>query len=152
MSPSTAVPNPSLEEDPLALAEERAALEELARERPIVAERGVAGEEEDEDEDEDEEDEDDEDDDEDVEEDDDADTDEEGYERTPMRDPVAPGPLDTSNRVAETDSATHAAPDVGSDRIVPSTDAEPEGSLDRVKSAALGIQQIEDLEDDAKGG
>ena len=151
MSPPTAMPNPNLEEDPLALAEARAALESLAKERPIVAEPGVAGEEEDEDEeDEDEDDEDDEDDDED--EDDDADTDEEGYERTPMRDPVAAGPLDTSNRVADTDVETHAAPDVGSDRVVPSTDAEPEGSLDRVKSAALGIQQIEDQEDDAKGG
>jgi hypothetical protein len=149
MSPSTASPNPNFEEDPLAVAEERAALESLAKERPIVAERGVAGEKEDEDE----EDEDDEDDDEDDdEEDDDADTDEEGYERTPMRDPVANGPLDTSNRVADTHAETHAAPDVGSDRIVPSTDAEPEGSLDRVKSAAFGIQQIEDLEDDAKGG
>jgi hypothetical protein len=146
MSPSTATQNPNVEEDPRAAAEQRAALEEIARERPIVAERGVAGE------DEDEEDEDDEDEDEDDEEDDDADTDEEGYERTPMRDPVAAGPLDTSNRVGATDPATHAAPDVGSDRIVPSTDAEPEGSLDRVKSAALGIQQIEDLEDDAKGG
>lgn len=147
MSPSTASPNPNFEEDPLALAEERAALEALAREKPIVAERGVAGEEEDEDE----EDEDDEDDDED-DEDDDVDTDEEGYEKTPMRDPVASGPLDTSNRVGDTDAQTHAAPDVSSDRMVPSTDAEPDGSLDRVKSAALGIQQIEDLEDDAKGG
>jgi hypothetical protein len=43
------------------------------------------------------------------------------------------------------------APDVASDRV-PATDAEPEGSLDRVKSGPLGIQQIEDLEDDAKGG
>ena len=46
----------------------------------------------------------------------------------------------------------HAKPDADSDRIVPSTDAEPEGSLDRVKSEPLGIQQIEDIEDDAKGG
>ena len=43
------------------------------------------------------------------------------------------------------------APDVSSDRV-PATDAEPEGSLDRVKSAPLGIQEIENLEDDAKGG
>jgi hypothetical protein len=50
------------------------------------------------------------------------------------------------------DADKHAKPDADSDRIVPSTDAEPEGSLDRVKSAPLGIQQIEDLEDDAKGG
>ena len=41
--------------------------------------------------------------------------------------------------------------DVSSDRV-PATDAEPEGSLDRVKTAPLGIQEIERLEDDAKGG
>lgn len=43
------------------------------------------------------------------------------------------------------------APDVSSDRV-PATDAEPEGSLDKVKTAPLGIQEIENLEDDAKGG
>jgi hypothetical protein len=43
-------------------------------------------------------------------------------------------------------------PNVDSDRRVPATDAEPEGSLDNVKSKPLGIQQIEELEDDAKGG
>ena len=42
-------------------------------------------------------------------------------------------------------------PDVNSDRV-PATDAEPEGSLDCVKTASLGIQEIENLEDDAKGG
>jgi hypothetical protein len=42
-------------------------------------------------------------------------------------------------------------PAVGADRV-PATDAEPEGSLDRVKPAALGIQDIETLEADAKGG
>ena len=42
-------------------------------------------------------------------------------------------------------------PDVSADRV-PATDAEPEGSLDKVKSAPLGIQDIENLEDDAKGG
>ena len=43
------------------------------------------------------------------------------------------------------------APDVSTDRV-PATDAEPEGSLAKVKSAPLGIQDIENLEDDAKGG
>jgi hypothetical protein len=43
------------------------------------------------------------------------------------------------------------APDVDSDRV-PATDAEPEGSIDSVDAAPLGIQEIEDLEDDAKGG
>jgi hypothetical protein len=42
-------------------------------------------------------------------------------------------------------------PDVSSDRV-PATDAEPEGSLDKAKIAPLGIQEIENLEDDAKGG
>jgi hypothetical protein len=49
------------------------------------------------------------------------------------------------------DKQEEAAPDVSSDRV-PATDAEPEGSLDRVKTAPLGIQEIENLEDDAKGG
>ncbi len=40
---------------------------------------------------------------------------------------------------------------MNSDRV-PATDAEPEGSLDRVKTEPLGIQEIENLEDDAKGG
>ena len=52
---------------------------------------------------------------------------------------------------AKNSNSSQAAPDVDSDRV-PSTDAEPEGSLDRVKSAPLGIQEIENLEDDAKGG
>lgn len=60
---------------------------------------------------------------------------------------VAPDPA-----IPDEDADTHAKPDVPSDRVVPSTDAEPEGCLDHVKSAPLGIQQIEDLEDDAKGG
>jgi hypothetical protein len=46
---------------------------------------------------------------------------------------------------------TEQAPDVSSDRV-PATDAEPEGSLERVKAGPLGIQEIENLEDDAKGG
>ena len=41
--------------------------------------------------------------------------------------------------------------DVRSDRV-PATDAEPEGSLEKVKAAPLGIEEIESLEDDAKGG
>jgi hypothetical protein len=43
-------------------------------------------------------------------------------------------------------------PHVDSDRRVPATDAEPEGSLDHVETAPLKIQEIENLEDDAKGG
>ena len=43
------------------------------------------------------------------------------------------------------------AANVESDRV-PATDAEPEGSLDKVKTGPLGIQEIEKMEDDAKGG
>ena len=50
-----------------------------------------------------------------------------------------------------TDDDKQQAPDVSSDRV-PATDAEPEGSLDKVKTAPLGIQEIENLEDDSKGG
>jgi hypothetical protein len=148
MSPSTALQDPIVD-DPHVLEDELAAVEAVAR-RKHDDEIVVAGEKEEDEDEEDEEDEDD--DDEDDEEDDEVETDEEGYERTPVSDPVASsGPLDTSNRVGDTNAETHAAPDVSSDRV-PSTDAEPEGSLDCVKSAPLGIQQIEDLEHDAKGG
>jgi hypothetical protein len=143
---------PAFKEDPCAWAQAIAALD-LEDIRMHMAEEANAGEE-DKDEDEDEDDEDDEDDDEeddDEDEDDDLPVDEEGYQKTPVRDPVAAGRLDTSNRVADTDPDTHAAPDVSSDRV-PATDAEPEGSLDNVKTAPLGIQEIENLEDDAKGG
>lgn len=84
---------------------------------------------------------DDEDDDEDL--DDDVGTDEKGKETLRANGANAIGQMRMQ--------AAQPAPDVGSDRV-PSTDAEPEGSLDRVKSAPLGIQEIENLEDDAKGG
>ena len=151
MSPSTAFQDSNLD-DPYAVEDERAALESLTRQKH-EEETAVAAEEEEEDEDDEEDDDNDDDDvdDDEEDEDDDVDTDEEGYERTPMQDPVSTGRLDTSNRVADTDADTQAAPDVSSDRV-PSTDAEPEGSLDKVKTAPLGIQEIENLEDDAKGG
>jgi hypothetical protein len=44
-----------------------------------------------------------------------------------------------------------AAPDVSSDRV-PATDTKPEGGSSRVKSPPLAIREIENLEDDAKGG
>lgn len=95
----------------------------------------LGGEEDDDDEDLDEdEDEDDEDEDEEDDEDDDVGTDEDGKEILRAQ-----------------DDEPQAAPDVDSDRV-PSTDAEPEGSLDHVKSAPLGIQEIENLENDARGG
>jgi hypothetical protein len=50
-----------------------------------------------------------------------------------------------------TNDEPQQGPNVSSDRV-PATDAEPEGSLDQVKTASLGIQDIENLEDDAKGG
>jgi hypothetical protein len=40
---------------------------------------------------------------------------------------------------------------VSSDRV-PATDAEPEGSLEKVKTAPLGIEEIENQEEDSKGG
>jgi len=50
-----------------------------------------------------------------------------------------------------TDERTQAAPDVGSDRTTP-IEADTEGRRDQVASAALAIREIENLEDDAKGG
>lgn len=143
MSPSISTTIPYHEENPMALAEERAALESIARRNIVAQEIDVAGV----DDDEHAESEDD-----DNYNGDDVPTDEEGYELDKVQAASALSRIDTSNGGSDTEADTHAAPDVSSDRIVPSTDAEPEGSLDRVKSAALGIQQIEDLEDDAKGG
>ena len=44
-----------------------------------------------------------------------------------------------------------AMPDVSSDRA-PAPDAEPEGAYEPGKTAPLGIKDIENLEDDSKGG
>ncbi len=62
--------------------------------------------------------------------------------------PIIDTPKNEDNDEGE---VAQQAPDVSSDRV-PATDAEPEGSLDKVKTAPLGIQEIETLEDDAKGG
>lgn len=43
------------------------------------------------------------------------------------------------------------APDVSSDRV-PAPEAEPGERLDKAKTRPLEIQDIENLEDDAKGG
>jgi len=66
-------------------------------------------------------------------------------------DPAAQGRDDEGNAVAVPAPTTQPKANVSSDRV-PATDAEPEGSLDKVKTAPLGIQEIENLEDDAKGG
>lgn len=89
----------------------------------------------------------DEEDDEDEDEDEDDDEDDVGTGEPGDEKLIAPG-ASANERPFEHESQ---APDVNSDRV-PSTDAEPEGSLDRVKSAPLGIKEIENLEDDAKGG
>ena len=60
------------------------------------------------------------------------------------------GPKTKDANIEDVEEAQQA-PDVSSDRV-PATDAEPEGSLDRVKTSPLGIQEIENMEDDAKGG
>lgn len=98
---------------------------------------------EDEDDEEDDDDDDDDEDDEDDEDDDDVATDEDGKEMLRIRTAQAAG------RISEDEP--QAAPNVDSDRV-PATDAEPEGSLDKVKTAPLGIKEIENLEDDARGG
>ncbi len=48
-------------------------------------------------------------------------------------------------------TAHGAPPDVGSDRLAPSQ-AEPVAGAARAKTPPLKIQEIENLEDDAKGG
>lgn len=70
-------------------------------------------------------------------------------------DPVTTRPDETEESVTRdplrAPEQDQPAPDVDSDRV-PATDAEPEGSLDRVDATPLGIQDIENLEDDSKGG
>ena len=52
---------------------------------------------------------------------------------------------------ADADAESHAAPDADADRNAPTPPAAPD--LDDPQIAKpLGIKQIEDLEDDAKGG
>lgn len=125
-------------------AEQDAALETPTDEELRLLENSPEEEEDDVDLENDEDDEDDEDQDDDLDDDDDdVATDEDGNEMLKVRDPPASAPVP--------DQQAQAAPNVSSDRV-PATDAEPEGSLDRVKTAPLGIQEIENLEDDAKGG
>ena len=53
---------------------------------------------------------------------------------------------------ADADVEKHAAPDVGADRDAPAPPAAPDQGIPQIKKPPLGIKQIEDLEDDAKGG
>ena len=53
----------------------------------------------------------------------------------------APAPAAGIENGADPDEL-QAQPNVSSDRV-PATDAEPEGSIDKVKAAPLGIQEIE---------
>lgn len=106
-----------------------------------LAEAGEVGQEEDEDTDDDDFDDEDEDD----EEDDDVDGDDDDEDEDEEDDDVA------TDEDGKEILKMQAEPNVDSDRV-PSTDAEPEGSLDNVKTAPLGIQEIENMEDDAKGG
>jgi hypothetical protein len=54
---------------------------------------------------------------------------------------------------ADADVERYAEPDVGADREAPAQEAEGRSEGDgHVNKPALGIKQIEDLEDDAMGG
>ena len=61
----------------------------------------------------------------------------------------APQPADEDKRLSS--DRAQPAPDVSSDRV-PAKDAEPGDSPDKNKTAPLEIREIENLEDDAKGG
>ena len=52
---------------------------------------------------------------------------------------------------ANDEKEAQQAPDVSSDRAPPA-DAKPQGNPNAVKKPPLAIEEIEDLEDDAKGG
>jgi hypothetical protein len=66
-------------------------------------------------------------------------------------DPAAEARDDEGNAIPVARPTSPAKSNVSSDRV-PATDAEPEGSLDKVKTAPLGIEEIENQEDDSKGG
>lgn len=66
-------------------------------------------------------------------------------------DPAAEARDDEGNAVPVAQPPSQSKSNVSSDRV-PATDAEPEGSLDQVKTAPLGIEEIENQEDDSKGG
>lgn len=53
---------------------------------------------------------------------------------------------------ADADVERHAVPDSGADREAPGPAGEADQGEPRIKTPALGIKQIEDLEDDAMGG
>ena len=59
-----------------------------------------------------------------------------------------PQPADEEKRLGD---KPQPAPDVSSDRV-PAPNAESGDSRDKAKTAPLEIQEIENLEDDAKGG
>ena len=53
---------------------------------------------------------------------------------------------------SDTDAETHAEPDVGADRAIPSAEAQTGRGAGPVRKAPLEIKEIENLEDDALGG
>ena len=53
---------------------------------------------------------------------------------------------------ADGDVDGYAAPDAGVDRDAPAAPEKPDQGQPQIKKPPLGIKQIEDLEDDAKGG
>ena len=53
---------------------------------------------------------------------------------------------------ADADVEKYAAPDVGVDRDASAQSGAPDQGEAPIKKPPLGIKQIEDLEDDAKGG
>lgn len=53
---------------------------------------------------------------------------------------------------ASKDAETNAQPDVSADRGLPPKDAAQERAPEKRRSPALGIKEIEELEDDAPGG
>jgi hypothetical protein len=53
---------------------------------------------------------------------------------------------------ADADVEGFATPDVGADREAPTSSTPPDQDKPQIKKPSLGIKQIEDLEDDAKGG
>ena len=81
-----------------------------------------------------------------------TDADEEGNEKLKSPLPRPTGRNANAGGGADANVEHYAEPDAGADREAPVAPTEPGHGKPQSKKPALGIKQIEDMEDDAMGG
>jgi hypothetical protein len=81
-----------------------------------------------------------------------TDADEKGNETQKSPLPRPTGRNANAGGGADADVEKYAEPDAGGDRDAPAQPAAPDRGEPQIKKPPLEIKQIEDLEDDAKGG